>query len=244
MNMTRARLSNLVPWSAAWALWIPPVLAQEPAARRIELTPRTFRHAAGEYRGEVGRLWVPENRAKPDSRLIELAFARLKSTAQEPKTTVIYLAGGPGEPATPMVEGSGWGPLLAVADLVLLDQRGTGRSTPALTFTPEFATPEGIFLDEPSMHDAWVAAAEEAAQHFRGSGVDLTGYTTLESARDVDDLRRALGLEKVSLLGHSYGTHLALAIVREFGAHVEGVVLAGTAGPGDMHKLPAELDLH
>src|SRR6185503_10219143 len=131
-----------------------------------------------------------------------------------------------------------------VADLVLFDQRGVGRSKPALLFTPESVTPEGLFLDEQSMLDVSVAMAEEAAQHFREEGIDLTGYTTVESARDVDALRAALGLERVTLLGHSYGTHLAQEVVRSFGAHVEGVVLAGTAGMNDMHKLPAELDAH
>jgi pimeloyl-ACP methyl ester carboxylesterase len=143
-----------------------------------------------------------------------------------------------------MVEGPGWAPLLSVADLVLLDQRGTGRSEPALLFTPESTTPAGVFLDDAAMLEVTLAAAEEAARHFRERGIDLAGYTTVESAQDVDDLRAALGLEKVSLMGHSYGTHLALEVVRRSGAHVERVVLAGTAGMDDMHKLPAELDAH
>ncbi len=215
-----------------------------PVERELYLTPRVFRHDKGEYRAEVGHLTVPENRSRPDSRAIHVACARLKSTAAVPKATVIYLAGGPGEPATDMVEGSGWEPLLAVADLVLLDQRGTGRSTPWLTWTPEDLTPEGVFLDHETMVDALVVAGQATAAHFREQGVDLTGYTTVESARDVDELRAALGLEQVSLLAHSYGTHLALEVLRSSGAHVERAVLVGTAGPDDMHKLPADLDAH
>jgi pimeloyl-ACP methyl ester carboxylesterase len=57
-------------------------------------------------------------------------------------------------------------------------------------------------------------------------------------------VRAALGLERVTLMGHSYGTHLALEVVRQFGARVEGVILAGTAGTNDMHKLPSDLDAH
>ena len=220
------------------------VPSQEAHPFELELTPRTFKYEGGEYRGEVARLRVPENRSRKDSRFIELAFARLKSTAAKPKTTVFYLAGGPGDSATNMVEGSGWEGLLAVADLVLLDQRGTGRSRPDLVYTPESVTPEGLFLDPESMLDVSVAMAEEAAAHFRAEGIDLAGYTTVESARDVDALRVALGLERVILMGHSYGTHLALEVVRSFGAHVEGVILAGTAGMNDMHKLPSELDAH
>ena len=221
---------------------VPVVAGQE--KRPPELTPRTFQHDGGEYRGEVGRLRVPENRAKSDSREIELAFARLKSTAAAPKATVIYLAGGPGDSATDLVGGAGWETLLAVADLVLLDQRGIGRSRPSLVFTPETVTPEGLFLDPETSLEISVAMAEEAAAHFRKEGVDLAGYTTVESARDVDALCAALGLERVFLMGHSYGTHLALEIVRSFPARVEGLILAGTAGSNDMHKLPSELDAH
>ena len=229
------------------ALSVVPTLllaALQERSPQLQLTPRTFRHEGGEYRGEVGKLPVPENRARADSRTIELAFARLKCTAAAPKTTVIYLAGGPGDSATNLVEGAGWEGLLGVADLVLLDQRGTGRSTPALVFTPESVTPAGLFLDQETLTDVSVAMAEEAAHHFREEGVDLAGYTTVESARDVDALRAALGLERVTLMGHSYGTHLALEVVRSFGEHVEGVIFAGTAGTNDMHKLPAELDAH
>lgn len=226
------------------ALFLAPLLASLAHQEKLELTPRTFRHEGGEYRAEVGRLRVPENRARADSRSIELAFARLKCTAPEPKTTVVYLAGGPGDSATSLVEGPGWEALLAVADLVLLDQRGTGRSKPALVFTPESVTQEGLFLDHQAMLDVSVAMAEEAAAHFRKEGVDLAGYTTVESARDVDALRAALGLERVTLMGHSYGTHLALEVVRSFGERVEGLILVGAAGMNDMHKLPAELDAH
>jgi pimeloyl-ACP methyl ester carboxylesterase len=221
-----------------------PLAVQEAAPAPPELTPRTFRHAAGEYHGVVGRLRVPENRAKPDSKTIELAFARLTSTAKEPRATVVYLAGGPGDSATSAVEDSLWEGLLTCADVILLDQRGVGRSKPELVFTPEFARPDGVFLDATASLDASVAMAEEAKASCDERGVDLTGYTTVESAADVDALRAALGLEKIVLLGFSYGTHLAQEIVRRFPERVEGVVLVGTAGMNDMHKLPSELDAH
>jgi pimeloyl-ACP methyl ester carboxylesterase len=49
--------------------------------------------------------------------------------------------------------------------------------------------------------------AKAAADHFRSRGVDILAYNTVESAHDVDDLRKALGAEKLNLVGFSYGTH-------------------------------------
>jgi len=72
--------------------------------------------------------------------------------------------------------------------------------------------------------------------------VDLEAYTTAESAGDLEDLRRALKVPKISLWGMSYGTHLALATVRLHGAGLDRVVLMGTEGPDDTLKLPLSAD--
>jgi pimeloyl-ACP methyl ester carboxylesterase len=217
-------------------------LQELPELRALE--PRTFRHDSGTIEGEAGFFAVPENRARKDARAIELAFVRLASTAKEPGPPVVYLAGGPGDSGTALAENEDWSYLLARGDVLLLDQRGTGNSRPALVYRIENLTPEGAFLDEAASLDTMVAVAEEAAEHWRAQGVDLTGYTTVESACDVDALCDALGYEQVVLMGHSYGTHLALEVVRRFPKRVEALVLAGVAGMDDMHKLPSELDAH
>ena len=79
---------------------------------------------------------------------------------------------------------------------------------------------------------------------MRKQGVDLGGYTSSESADDIDAIRAALGVPKVSLVGFSYGTHLALAALRRHGARIDRVVLLGTEGPDDTWKLPAVYDRH
>jgi pimeloyl-ACP methyl ester carboxylesterase len=81
--------------------------------------------------------------------------------------------------------------------------------------------------------------SREAADYFRKQGVDLRAYNTIESADDIDDLRRALGVEKVNLLGFSYGTHLGLAVIRRHGDHLNRVALIGTEGPNHTQKLPS-----
>src|SRR5437667_8117517 len=79
---------------------------------------------------EIGRLLVPERRSNPDSRLIELAFVRVKSTAQQPGPPLVYLAGGPGLSGIDDLRSEKLYPwftaLRQVGDVIALDQRGTG----------------------------------------------------------------------------------------------------------------------
>ncbi|HEX2123732.1 MAG TPA: alpha/beta fold hydrolase, partial [Thermoanaerobaculia bacterium] len=74
-------------------------------------------------------------------------------------------------------------------------------------------------------------------------GVDVRAFTTEESADDVEALRRALGVPKVSLAGFSYGTHLVLSVLRRHPQGVARAVLIATEGPADTWKYPETLDL-
>jgi pimeloyl-ACP methyl ester carboxylesterase len=64
----------------------------------------------------------------------------------------------------------------------------------------------------------------------------------MESAHDVDDVRKALGVEKLNLVGFSYGTHLGLACIRYHGENLNRVALVGTEGPDHTNKLPFTSD--
>ncbi|MDE0179318.1 MAG: alpha/beta fold hydrolase, partial [Gammaproteobacteria bacterium] len=61
---------------------------------------------------------------------------------------------------------------------------------------------------------------------------------------DVDDLRKALGAERVNLYGASYGSHLGLAVLRLHDEHVDRAILCLVEGPDDTHKLPDNVDRH
>ncbi len=196
---------------------------------------------------EVGRLVVPENRAKSDSNLIELAFVRLKSTAKKPKAPLIFLHGGPGQSSTPQARNrralSRWAKFLPICDVILLDQRGCGSSSPRLRWTPEEQVPTDLFSNENRALELMLKVNRQAAQYFRERGVDLAGYTTAESADDLNDLRIALGAEKISLFGFSYGTHLAQAAIRRHGEHIDNVVICGVEGLAMTHKYPLNMDI-
>ncbi|HJQ68811.1 MAG TPA: alpha/beta hydrolase [Blastocatellia bacterium] len=219
----------------------------KPAAERkagdLKKEPYKLQFGDQSVEAELGRLLVKENRSNPKSNLIELAFVRLKSTAGEPGPPVIYLDGGPGSSAINLARVPDYAraflKLREVGDVILLDQRGVGLSRPNLARMATQSMPADAFLNREKAFAVFKERAEEAAAHFKSQGVDLLAYNTRESAADVDDLRRALGVEKVNLVGFSYGTHLGLATIRYHGAHLNRVALVGTEGQNHTRKLPS-----
>ncbi|HSE98154.1 MAG TPA: alpha/beta hydrolase [Blastocatellia bacterium] len=199
------------------------------------------------YNGELGRLVVRENRGNPKSNLIELAFVRLKSTAEKPGLPVVYLDGGPGSSAINLARVPAYmrafQKLREVGDVILLDQRGVGRSKPNLVWVVPESLPLDVFADKQVALHAFQERARKAVNHFRSQGVDILAYNNIESAHDVDDLRKALKADKLNLVGFSYGTHLGLACIRYHGAHLNRVVLIGTEGPDHTEKLPGTSDV-
>lgn len=102
----------------------------------LKVEPYVFENSKKEkIEAELGRLLVPENRSAPKSHLIELVFVRFKSTAKSPGPPIIYLAGGPGNSGIDQARGSRFPLFMAMrefGDVIALDQRGTGLSTPNL----------------------------------------------------------------------------------------------------------------
>ncbi len=223
-------------------------VADEPKRREGEIwfEPTKLEVGGQVYEGERGHLIVRENRKKPDSNLIELAFVRLKSTTDTPGHPTIYLDGGPGSSAISIANVPDYmrafHKLREAGDVILLDQRGVGRSKPNLTHLASESLPLDVFADREVALRTFKERAKVAADHFRSKGVDILAYNSIESANDVDDLRKALGAEKVNLVGFSYGTHLGLACIRYHGKNLNRVVLVGTEGPDHTDKLPSTSD--
>lgn len=210
----------------------------------LESSRRTFEFSGGrKLEADAGRLLVPENRAVPGSRRIPIRFLRLRSSAAKPRAPLFYLAGGPGDRGvTENREALElWAKLAANSDVVLIDQRGV--SDPDLRWSWDGAPPLALFLDADSARRHYTEIQRRAGAAFRARGVDLAGYTTVESAADVDALREALGYPKLSLFAFSYGTHLACAYLKRFGERVEDAVLLGLEGPDQTWKLPWTMDV-
>lgn len=233
-------------WIVVIALFVfaGPAAAQQPGDVRRE--PFTLELGDQKVDTELAHLTVRANHAREDGGTIEIAYVVLPAKTASPAAPIVYLDGGPG--------GSGIStagvPYMAelfeklrdVADVVLVDQRGTGRAIPRLACGAEEPVPGDIFASRARMIELHNFVAERCASRFRAQGVDLSDYDTVESADDLDDLRQAFGVERISLLGFSYGTHLAMATMRRHGDRLERVVLAGTEGPGQAYKFPSTYD--
>jgi pimeloyl-ACP methyl ester carboxylesterase len=250
--MRRWTSSSARPRNLSLLLIIVPLTLCAPTAGQqreggLKLEPYVFEtYDKQKVEAEVGRLTVPENRLRPRSNTIELAFVRFKSMAARPGTPLVFLSGGPGASGTDEARGAAFPLLMSlreVADVIVLDQRGTGMSKPSLVCARTWDFP----LDKPGDPAEWLKLARErmgeCAREVKDKGVDLGAYNSKESADDVEALRRALGAQKLSLWGVSYGTHLALMAVRRHGRNLDRIILTGVNGPDHlMMKLPSTIE--
>lgn len=182
---------------------------------------------------ELGTLYVPENRSDPQSRVIGVGFARFPALEKTDVPPTFHLPGGPGSSfvagltrnATQLKQIEAY---RRVSDVVLVDQRGFSERGDILQF--KHRTPAEP-LDQPGSLErstaAFVSLARDAAQQMAAKGFDLRGYTVLECADDVDELRKALGYEQITLVGTSFGSQWSFAIMRRHPEIVTRALLSG-----------------
>lgn len=187
------------------------------------------------YNPDCGYLIVPENRFSPNSNLIQLHVAVFRSTAEAPAPDpVVHLAGGPGSSSLDVARylfGQGLNTILNRRDFIMIDQRGTGYSIPRLDCTErETLTPtllSGILSDD-EKKTAIINAFQRCRDRLSAQGIDLSAYNSAASAADINDLRFTLGYQQFNLYGDSYGTRLALTVMRDFPQAVRSVILDST----------------
>ncbi len=173
---------------------------------------------------QCGSMDVPENWDKPQGKKIKIYFAVLPAQKKKSKPDpMFFFAGGPGQAATESyhVMMRGFARINQVRDIVLIDQRGTGRSSP-------IRCDASVFKDmtkEPSDAELmkWIkgCAARQKKQ--------LEYYRTVESIKDFNAVRKALGYKTINLYGISYGTRVAQSYMRVYASHVRSVILDGVA---------------
>jgi pimeloyl-ACP methyl ester carboxylesterase len=132
--------------------------------------------------------------------------------------------------------------LRRLGDVIVLDQRGTGLSLPRLDCPGSIRFPFEVAIERGSAIESLETAARACAQRWRAEGVDLSAYNVAESAEDIEDLRLALGAEKLRLLAGSWGTHLALAAIRAHANVLERAALLGVVGPDHLYGSPADVE--
>jgi pimeloyl-ACP methyl ester carboxylesterase len=202
-------------------------------------------HVAGIRNGVLcGTVQVPLDPAHPEGTPIAVRYVVVPAMARRKFADPVFLlAGGPGQSAISVAAMTM--PLFTRLnnrrDIVFVDQRGTGGSAPLLCQDPEHETlaeqadPEGQF------RLAMVCKAALLRLPYLRGEADLGLFTTWIAVQDVDAVRRALGAERIDLVGASYGTRVALEYQRQFPGAVRRSVLDGVAPP-DM-ALPASYSL-
>ena len=218
------------------------LLAPAAGAQTVTFKPHEYTGGGQKTASELGELQVPENRTKPNSPKITLKFVRFKSTAAKPGNPIVYLAGGPGGSGIGSAMGTRFPLFMALrefGDVIAWDQRGTNESgAKMLCDEPYVLAPNGVLTRAST--SAMVEVVKKCADKLRASGVDVGAYNTRESAADLEDLRKALGAEKLILWGISYGAHLSAATLRYHPNTVERAIIAGIEGPDDTYKLPSD----
>jgi pimeloyl-ACP methyl ester carboxylesterase len=184
---------------------------------------------------KCGKYEVYENRAAQKGRKISLNIVVVPSTSTKPASDPLFvLAGGPGQGAAGYAEGAGFGFLAKTRgerDLVFIDQRGTGNSNGLNCDLADDPADLQSFFGEIYPLEKLRQCRKKLEQI-----ADLTQYTTPIAMDDLDEVRAALGYDKINLDGGSYGTFAAQIYLRQHPEHVRAVLLEGVASVGS--KLP------
>lgn len=189
----------------------------------------------GQVEGQTvrcGFVVVPEQHGNPTGPTIKLPVGVFKSASPNPAPDpVVYIEGGPGGAVQDTITyllAPDLPALTANRDLIVYDQRGVGFAQPNLE-CPEVRAQDladaqaPLSPDDKASHD--IAAIAVCRDRLTKQGVNLGAYTSAEGAADLNDIRAALGYPQLDLLGVSYGTRVALTMMRDFPGAVRDAVL-------------------
>jgi pimeloyl-ACP methyl ester carboxylesterase len=200
---------------------------REDSPRSILLTPCKLPGLASTAR--CGFLDVPENPHKQAGRRLKIGVAVIPATGRAEADPIVPLMGGPGEEA--ISEGAFFAMQFAALrrdhDILLIDQRGTGRSNSLHCELYSVRDPAA------SLRDLFPRAAVKRCKKRLSARADLTQYTYVHFANDLENVRRALGYGKMNIFAASYGTRAAQILIRTYPGSVRTAYL-GSIVPIDV----------
>ncbi|OUJ67773.1 alpha/beta hydrolase [Hymenobacter crusticola] len=194
-----------------------PVL--EPAVCPIKTDPRLV--------VKYGYLVVPENRQRPHGRKVKIPYLFVRRPDQDARRRVsLFTTGGPGYSTTANIDSIGYqSGLLKYGGTILFDQRGTKRAQPCLDCPGVEEAIKRSYRTGLNQDSLTRLAVKACRQNFTRQGIDLSAYNTLESAEDINDLRLALQLDSLNLIGISYSGGLMLTVARTHPEAVRSLLL-------------------
>ena len=208
-------------------------------AGQLTLEPCQYATENGSYAADCGTLVVPENRAKPQSRLIALPVTRIKARSAHPGAPVFRLEGGPGKTNMEFSKASR---IAGNHDVVMVGYRGVDGSS--VLDCPEVVSAlkrSDGFLGEKSQR-AYAGAFRSCAERLTADGVDLAGYTLAERADDLEAARDAFGYGPIDLVSESAGTRTAMIYSWRHPKSVHRSVMIGVNPPGHFLYDPRTTD--
>lgn len=216
------------------------VLTLQTASAVKHSPPRTMTLTDCEIRGmsgkqKCGTFEVYENRATKTGRKITLNIVVYPATGEKREPDpIFYFAGGPGSAATDDARGfvPEFSKMREHRDLVFVDQRGTGSSHPLDCTFFNVDDPQSFLGYFFPLEDVRKCRAELEPK------ADLKLYTTTIAMDDIDEVRAALGYDRINLFGGSYGTRAALTYLKRYPQRVRTAMLQGVAPPDQY--LPAD----
>ncbi len=212
---------------------------------------------------ECAEVEVPTDHDRPRGATTTIALTRLPATDPDQRIGTLFTnPGGPGGSGVDFVQAAGefaWTPeVRARFDVLGFDPRGVGASGPTTCFPT--AAREAAFLARQQVTFPWLDRQENrftlnsaklGASCTATSGDRLAHMSTANVARDMDLLRQAVGDEKLSYVGYSYGTYLGATYAKLFPDTVRALVLDGTVEPaaysgsdGDRRPVTLRMDQH
>ena len=230
-----------------WGLWfafLRPIIPKG-AVGEVQFEQRFEEIDDGEKREyEIGVFFVPENRLNPDSRVIAIDYARFPAKEQK-GPPIFMLPGGPGDTYIGKTPDTWKVPhlekLRAFSDVILMNQRGCNpHRRDVLCVWRSGSTPQPDITLEDKVLNA-IENAKKATAYYEGSGVDLSGYNITQCAGDVDDLRKALGYDKIMLMGQSFGSQWSFAVMRLHPEIVERAILTGVEPLNHTYDMPSHI---
>jgi len=173
---------------------------------------------------QCATLAVPENHDAPSGRKIDLAIALVPAKGQAEPDPIVMIAGGPGQSALesyPLVQAA-FADARRTRNVLLVDARGTGGSHPL-----KCADEQGnsAVMEETDSSPEAARAFVEQCRDTLAKTSDLRYYGTADHVRDLDLVRGKLGVDKLNLVGVSYGTRVAQQYAKRYPQHTRTVVL-------------------
>ncbi|TCC64227.1 alpha/beta fold hydrolase [Kribbella pittospori] len=236
--MRRLRALGLLATGVVVAAGLTPVATAPPATAEASIDWTTCANPGLQDAGaECALVPVPLDYAKPGGATIRIAVSRIKHTVPDAQAQGVMLVnpGGPGGSGLALStlgqavpNGAG-----GYYDWIGFDPRGVGSSQPSLSCDPDyFGFNRPTYLPVlKSTVQTWLGRAKGYADACKANGPILSHMTTIDSARDVDSIRAALGVERINYYGFSYGTYLGQVYSTLFPSRVRRMVLDSNVDP-------------